>query len=258
MQEDKPAAVRIHDEQAGLFAERYEAMAADPYFDVFSYTRKKMDEVLDAQLAALPRGSRLLDVGCGTGHQLAKYTARGLVCAGCDPSEEMLARAREANPGLVLEHASGDALPFGDAEFDAVTSVEVMRYLKEPEPALREMLRVLRPGGLALITFAPKYSTSLYPLLNKVTGRVAVANLSKVPQYFHTAEDIHRLLSGAGFVDVEVIPRFFGPFIYVNRIDRALVSRWLKAWERRDDALARRRGLRNFSNLFVVSARRPG
>lgn len=257
MRDDLIPAVQIHDEQAGLFAERYEKISGDPYYDVFSYTRKKMDEVLDEQFADVPRGARLLDVGCGTGHQLAKYVAAGYECSGCEPSSEMLARARAANPGVPLVQATADQLPYPDGSFDVVLSVEVMRYLAEPAPALSEFSRVLAPGGRALVTFAPKYSTSLYPLINKVTGRVKVGRLSKVQQYFHTTDELERLFRRAGFSEVAVIPRFYGPFIYVNRVSRDLASRSLKRWERFDDRIATRGVLPNAANLFVVSARRP-
>lgn len=256
MREQVDPAVRIHDEQAGLFAQRYDAMADDPYYDVFSYTRKKIDEVLDQQLESTPSGARLLDVGCGTGHQLSKYASRGFVAAGCDPSLEMLSRARAANPDMPIAQADGRSLPYADSAFDVVLSIEVMRYLAEPELVLREFARVLTPGGLALVTFAPRFSTSLYPLVNKVTSRVKVGQLSKVKQYFHTQQELRTMFGRAGFREVNVVPRFYGPFIHVNRLDRQLASRWLRRWEARDDKIGARGAFPNMSNLFVVAARR--
>jgi ubiquinone/menaquinone biosynthesis C-methylase UbiE len=257
MHEDVDPAVRIHDEQAGLFAMRYQAMADDPYYDVFSYTRKKIDEVLDEQLAAVSGVARLLDVGCGTGHQLSKYAARGFVCAGCDPSLEMLSRARASNPDIHLARADARALPYPNAAFDVLLSIEVMRYLATPQDVLREFARVLAPGGLALVTFAPKFSTSLYPLVNKLTSRVRIGELSKVKQYFHTSQELQTMFRRAGFESVTVVPRFYGPFIHVNRINREAASRWLRRWERRDDAIGASGRFGNLSNLFVVVARRP-
>ena len=64
----------------------------------------------------------------------------------------MLRRARARNPGAELKVAAAEALPFEDAGFDAVLCIEVVRYLSDPRPALLELARVLRPGGLALVT----------------------------------------------------------------------------------------------------------
>jgi ubiquinone/menaquinone biosynthesis C-methylase UbiE len=249
-------AVRIHDEQARLFETRYEVLERDPYWDTFAYSRKKIQEVLDRYVASPVPGRHLLDVGCGTGSHLKKWREQGFVCAGCDPSEEMLARAREGNPGVRLDRAAAESLPYDADLFDAVTCIEVMRYLPRPDEALAEIHRVLRPGAVSVATYAPKLATNLYPLINQLTGRVRVGRLSKVRQYFHTAGELERAYARLGFVEVEVHARFFGPFLFVSRLHRRFGSRLLRAWEPTDDVLARHRAIRNFANLFVVTARK--
>jgi ubiquinone/menaquinone biosynthesis C-methylase UbiE len=253
---DTEPAVAVHDAQAALFHDRYRQLERDPYWDAFTYTRKKITEVSAPYLDALPDGSRLLDVGCGTGEQLALLAER-FVCAGCDPSEAMLSYARRRNPEIPFRRAAADALPYDDDEFDVVLSIEVFRYLERPGPALAELRRVLRPGGLCLLTFAPARTTTLYPLLNRVSSRVGLFGLTRLRQYFHTAADVERLLADASFVDVEVHARFFGPFIYANRLSRRLASALLRRWEPIDDRIGARPGVRDLANLFVVAARIP-
>ena len=204
-------------------------------------------------LDPLPNGAKLLDVGCGTGNLLRRLGSR-FVCAGCDPAEEMLQRARARNPGVELKVAPAEKLPFEDDHFDVVLCIEVMRYLADPRTALRELARVLRPGGLALVTFAPFATTTLYPLVNVLTSRVRLPGLTHVRQHFHTVRSIERLLGGAGFGRVEVNARYFGPFIYLNRLSRPATSALLRRWEPMDDRLAGKRPLRNVSNLLVAAA----
>ncbi len=253
MSPDQARAVTVHEEQAGLFEARYEQYDRDPFFDSFTYSRRKLEQVLTRYLDGLPDGSRLLDVGCGTGQLLRRLGGR-FHRAGCDPAEEMIRRARERNPGVELRVATAESLPYEDAAFDAALCIEVMRYLADPEPALGELARVLRPGGLALVTFAPLLTTTLYPLVNVVAANTPVPGLTHVRQHFRTVGGTRRLLRHAGFARVEVNATYFGPFIYLNRVSRRATSALLRRWERTDDRLARVAALGNLSNMLVAAA----
>jgi ubiquinone/menaquinone biosynthesis C-methylase UbiE len=125
---------------------------------VQQHARRTADEAAAFLLAELRPGMRLLDVGCGPGsitRGLAERVAPGEVI-GLDLSRETLAAAREeaAARGLQnlrYEEGSVYALPFADASFDIVYAHQVLQHLREPAAALREMLRVLRPGGLVAV-----------------------------------------------------------------------------------------------------------
>jgi demethylmenaquinone methyltransferase / 2-methoxy-6-polyprenyl-1,4-benzoquinol methylase len=72
----------------------------------------------------------------------------GCLVVGVDQSPEMLAEARRRIDGRVeLVEASADALPFADGEFDALTFTYLLRYVDDPAATLRELARVVRPGG---------------------------------------------------------------------------------------------------------------
>lgn len=112
-----------------------------------------------ANIAALQPtpGARLLDIGCGTGLMLAELSGAvgpdGHV-TGIDLSEDMLERARatcEGLPNVTTRIAAADALPFDDATFDGIVSVQVFEYLGDLSPALAECRRVLKPGGRLVI-----------------------------------------------------------------------------------------------------------
>lgn len=95
---------------------------------------------------------RVLDLGCGTGELIVKMGSKGVPPFGMDLSREMLLKAA-AKPGLEgrLAVADGHLLPLQDASVDAVTCLVSFQYYLRPLAALREMRRVLRPGGRLLL-----------------------------------------------------------------------------------------------------------
>jgi demethylmenaquinone methyltransferase/2-methoxy-6-polyprenyl-1,4-benzoquinol methylase len=97
-----------------------------------------------AGVDGLPPG-RLLDLGAGTGAALPVFGDRQVVAL--DPVPQMLA----LNPASVRVVAVGEALPFSDGSFDAVFSAYVFRNLTSIPDTLREIARVLRPGGRAAV-----------------------------------------------------------------------------------------------------------
>lgn len=101
-------------------------------------------------LEAIGPGTRVLDLACGTGDLTFAAAARGARVIGLDITEQMVRLAKEKGdrPRFVI----GDimALPFPDASFDVVTTGYGIRNVPELPPALREIARVLRPGGALL------------------------------------------------------------------------------------------------------------
>jgi ubiquinone/menaquinone biosynthesis C-methylase UbiE len=122
------------------------------------HAQRTADEAAAFLLPHLRPGMRLLDVGCGPGsitRGLAERLAPGQV-VGLDLSKEALDGARRdaAARGLEnLEYEEGSVyqLPFTDASFDVVYAHQVLQHLRERESAVREMLRVVRPGGLVAV-----------------------------------------------------------------------------------------------------------
>lgn len=134
----------IRDEYTAA-AERYEARWPE-------YIRHTTGRTLEH--VEIQPGARLLDVGCGTGALLRTAAARfpGTWLAGADLVPAMLRVARRADERTPLVASDAAALPFADRCIDVVVSVSSLHFWPDPVTVLREAARVLRPGGLLVLT----------------------------------------------------------------------------------------------------------
>ncbi len=124
--------------------------------------RINQEQYQDERLAMLEAvagpldGLRLLDLGAGMGGFAVAAALRGAQVRACEynPAYCRIIELRAARHGLRLpvSNAAGEALPFPDARFDALTAWDVLEHVQDPRAVLREIRRVLRPGGHALIT----------------------------------------------------------------------------------------------------------
>jgi len=111
--------------------------------------------VLDGLDLPAPTAARILDAGCGSGRNMVELARRGAV-TGVElaPASLQLARAREV--GEVLPGSLDQPLPFADATFDLAVALDVLEHVADDEGAVRELARVLAPGGRLLVT-VPQY-----------------------------------------------------------------------------------------------------
>jgi len=119
---------------------------AKGYIDGFgALVAEGVDPLLDE--VKVSAGDRVLDVGTGPGLVAAVAADRGANPVGLDFSEAMLAEARRLHPKIEFRAGSAEAMPFGDGEFDAVVGNFVLHHSGDPQKALKEAFRVLRPEG---------------------------------------------------------------------------------------------------------------
>ncbi len=254
--EIRQAAIAEHSRQAATFAHRYARLDVDPYENCFAYSRHRLQLALDRYLPRDGRGLRLLDVGCGTGYHLADLRRRGFAVAGIDASEAMLAEAGARGGEARLGAADVGAIPFRSGAFDYVLCIEVLRYLPHASPCLREIARVLRPGGVCLVTATPLFNLNGYWLVNRLARAMPIPGLTRLRQYFVRSSDLRRQLKAAGFHSPEIRGVYFGSVNWLERLAPRTIPAALRKWERADAALANRPILREFSNMFLACARR--
>jgi len=157
------------------------------------------------------KGDRVLDACCGTGDLAIGARARGADVVGLDFSEAMLERSRSKS--REIEWVRGDvlALPFDDSSFDAVTVGFGVRNVDDLEAGLRELRRVLRPGGCigileitrprgALAPFYRLWFDRVVPAIGRVLpGGSAYTYLPASVRRFPVPEELAALLEAAGF-----------------------------------------------------------
>ena len=129
------------------------------FFD--AYDRLRAQNESPAFAAAFHRyahfpGARVLDVGCGNGHVLEQYARNGAVPVGVDLTRTALHLTRQwfrvrGLPPPALVEASAESLPFASDRFAAVSSMGVVHHTPDDARAIRELIRVLRPGGRLMV-----------------------------------------------------------------------------------------------------------
>jgi SAM-dependent methyltransferase len=253
---EKQHAIAIHSEQSQEFQESYRSLAEDPYKNCFAYSRHRLEAALRRFLPSPAQGRRLLDIGCGTGHHLAGLRAQGFEVSGMDGSASMLEHARRNNPEIELKLGDVEQLPFESGGFDVALCVEVLRYLRSPDACLREAHRVLRAGGILVATAAPLFNVNGYFVVNRLVQLLPTRSFVRLRQFFLTSGRLRHALGRAGFADVEIHGVYTGPINWLERLAPRSLPRALKRWERFDERLADRPMLREFSNMFLVRARR--
>jgi len=150
--------------------------------------------------------ARVLDVGCGSGwatRMLSEYAFNGRV-TGIDISDEMISVARAASPSqpnVDFEIASAEQLPFNDHEFTHAFSMESLYYYRNIPQSLKEIHRVLKPGGLFVAV------VDLY-WENEATHQWI--DTLNVPVELLSVDDYHSLFIDAGFVNIRD-ERLFDP-----------------------------------------------
>lgn len=141
------------EEQASTTQARYDRIA--PVYDLMEFTVEKLAfEDWRAQLWSLLEGERVLEVGVGTGKNLPYHPAGSRVMA-VDLSPRMLARAQQkaAQSPAALDFVRADAqhLPFAAGAFESAVATFVFCSVPDPVKGLREVARVVRPGGRAFL-----------------------------------------------------------------------------------------------------------
>lgn len=124
--------------------------------------------------AMVPPPAKVLDLGCGTGETAEKLMGSGYEVWGLDIAEPMVCRARERCGSDRFRVGDMEHIPFEDDMFDAVVCLGVIEYLDKDERALREIWRVLKPGGRAVIS-TPSAISPLHHMDSVVLGLTAAA-----------------------------------------------------------------------------------
>ncbi|NDJ76475.1 MAG: methyltransferase domain-containing protein [Chloroflexi bacterium] len=188
--------------------------AADIYEEFFlpALFQEWTDRVADA--AQVQAGDHVLDVACGTGVLARTVATRianngsGARVVGLDVNEGMLAIAARKAPDIDWRHGRAEDLPFDTDSFDAVVSQFGLMFFEDREAAIREMVRVLRPGGRIAVAVwdalenTPGYA-AMVDLLQQLFGEEAAHGL-RVPYILGDKTALQKLFARAGLPQVAI------------------------------------------------------
>jgi SAM-dependent methyltransferase len=205
--------------------------------------------VASAASLAVP-GGRVLDLGCGAGHDLALLADAGLRPIGLDPSAVMVGEvARRLGSLAPAVQGRGSALPFADGSFDGCRIERVLQHVDDPEGVLGEVARAVRSGGF-LAVFEPDWTS--WCADTELPGADAVAAELHHPRQPDIGGRLPDLVERAGFqvrdvvTEASVIHRLADMPIGLEagleravddgRLDPGLASNWLEEQRARDAA----------------------
>lgn len=182
----------------------------------FHVRRNRVLELLPERLG------RVLDVGCGPGVMTEAVLQRGGRFDGLDLSPEMVREAQEKFghlPGVHFAEGNIEAIDAGDNSYDQLICMAVIEYLNSPERALAEMHRVLKPGGIAIITVPKRWHVSRVTVATMTPVRVlakllGAATADHLPRLRLQPEELDQAARRAGLIPDGGSQYHFTPFAY--------------------------------------------
>jgi SAM-dependent methyltransferase len=158
---------------------------------------------------ALRPGMDVLEIGSGTGAMLDHLQKQGFHVVGVDRNDELIAESRRWFGDLPIQRVDGTGLPFGDGSFDVVMSFDVFEHIPDSNAHLREVRRVLRPGGAYLVQTPNKWT-------NVIFETIRWRSFTKFREdhcSLHSLAELKRRFAAHGFAtkvyDIAVVNDFF-------------------------------------------------
>lgn len=168
-------------------------------------------------LARVTRGTRVLDVGCGSGEALSLARYRGADVAGIDPADGLIDIARNRLPNADIRRGEMEHLPFSESAFDAVLFINSIMYCDDRQSALREADRVLKPDGLiAVAVWGEEDRCDFRHVKTALRGVLPDPPGGDGPYALSSQGALEGLLAETGYepVDSLEVP---APFVYTNQ-----------------------------------------
>ncbi|MBS1773717.1 MAG: methyltransferase domain-containing protein [Bacteroidetes bacterium] len=230
--------VERHDLDAALFFNRYLNFSLGKFHDEFIYGRHMIIEEVNNDLATLPAGAKVLDVGCGTGHFADFIAQKGFDVVGLEPAKNMISIARELFPKITFVEGISAKIPYPDNSFDYILAIEVFRYLDKAdnEASFKEFHRVLKPGGKILVTQVSRNASDYYYQyyhLTNVFKRMFGKQLHYC--YFTNTQEQTEMVKNAGFKNINVFGRMHGYIRMFYKFGNGIGQMFTKRVDKKDD-----------------------
>lgn len=159
-----------------------------------------------ADFAGVTCGLHVLDVGAGTGALSAELIRRGAEVAAADPAPEFVGALRTRLPTAAVEAAPAEALPWADATFDAALSQLVVTFMSDAPAGVREMRRVVRPGGTVAVCMWDRDGMQMLAALKHAREALGAGPTSGAGVDYRTRDQIESLFAeGFGATTAELL-----------------------------------------------------
>ncbi|MCB9816306.1 class I SAM-dependent methyltransferase [Candidatus Nomurabacteria bacterium] len=254
-------AVQSHDMNSPVFYDRYTVLDENPYASAFAYGRKKLFEKMDAIFDEHLHGTgEVLEVACGTGYYLNHLSEKGYTMTGLEPAKGMRERAQAKNPNVKVIEGIATELPFPDNSFDAVVSIELFRYLEAADikKAYEEILRVLKPGGIMVVTLVNRYALDAFQfsyqsklLMEKVFGKEIINYCDSV-----TPAGMRAYFKKNFDQDAETASAMFAPLRILYKISPGVGEWFAHRLERFDERLNKKAWHQQFAGHLILTVKK--
>jgi ubiquinone/menaquinone biosynthesis C-methylase UbiE len=201
----------------------------------FHVRRSRVLELLPEKLG------RVLDIGCGPGVMTEVVLERGGVFEGLDLSPEMVREGKEKFghlDGVHFAEGNIEALDADNNSYDQLICMAVIEYLKTPDKALSEIARVLKPGGIAIITVPKRWNISSLTVaamkpVRAVASLLGAATADKLPRLRLQPDELDNAARRAGLIPDGGSQYHYTPFPYpLTRVAPDVFMRWNVPFEK--------------------------
>jgi len=183
----------MYDKKSSVYGLRYKNLAGRYFMS------RKIQTI--TKLGNLKGNEKMIEIGCANGPYTFQFSSKGFSMTGLDLSEKNIKEAKKRNILLKkgCEFFVGDAhnLPFKDETFDVVVSISAIRYVPNPEKAIKEMYRIVKKGGTVIVDFPNKKSPWFKHL------KPMIAQTSHIHDNHYTVSEVKSMFSDSNFSNVE-------------------------------------------------------
>jgi SAM-dependent methyltransferase len=167
---------------------------------------------LFADFAGVAAGSRVLDVGAGTGALAAELLRRDATVAAMDPSPQFVATLKSRFPDIDAREAGAEDLPWPDASFDAALAQLVVAFMADAGAGVAEMHRVVEPGGVVAVCMWDREGVELLRAVNQVQAVVDPGRSADTAPRFRDADSIAALLGDGAELELLAVDAEYADF----------------------------------------------
>jgi ubiquinone/menaquinone biosynthesis C-methylase UbiE len=245
-----------HNNMSDHFKKNYAHYDQDKYYNAFTYGRSKIDKELIKLIKNLPKNSKVLDLGCGTGDQLNILKRFNMDFYGVDPAPGMVEIAKQKfDIQDKIKIGSAQKIPFENNYFDCLIMIEVLRYFDKEDinMALEESFRVLKPGGKLFCTFVNKWSLDFFYIFQTIRQLLKKNKFDEKNPYceFFEPKKVFKIYNDLNFKNIEIIGNMFSPLRVAYKINRKF-GRYLSIkLDKFDDKISNKKFFKMFSGHLI-------